>query len=458
MKALFWMRRDLRWHDNRALAIATAQCDEVYPVFIFDKNILKHLPKDDHRVDFIFRRLQELKQKHPLHIFYGDPKQLIPQLVEQHQLDAVYTNEDYESYAKERDEAISKKIVLKKYMDHVVFRGDEVKTGSGGAYKVYTPFKRRWLALLEEAPERIAEFKFKKNKLQQLDTEQKIEELSDFGFEPPCEIPQVDTDPLPLLKSYLKKANQYKETRDIPALDSTSRLSVHFRFGTLSVREVCRAVFQLDKLPETWLSQIIWRDFFFSIFVNYPHAETSEFNQTYAQMSWRDDEEQFSAWKQGKTGFPLVDAGMRELNQTGFMHNRVRMIVASFLTKNLLLDWRWGERYFALKLYDFELAVNNGSWQWASSTGCDAQPYFRVFNPESQVKKFDPEGEYIKRWIPELKNVPAKYFYQMAKFDDKKQAECGVVIGKDYPEPLVDLKETRLRAIDHFKYYSGSRN
>ena len=457
MKAIFWMRRDLRWKDNRALTMACKEADEVYPVFIFDKNILSKLPKDDHRVSFIHARLEELQKKHHIHTYYGDPVELIPKLVEQMGAEAVYTNEDYESYAKIRDTKIGKKVPLNKYLDHIIFAGDEIETTTGGPYKVYTPYKRSWLEKLENNPKRISEFKYKPAKLAKTKIDLKeVKKLEDFDFKQTENIPLLDTDGEKLFKKYLDKVHDYKETRDYPAMDNTSHLSVHFRFGTISTRAVCRAVKEMDKLPETWLSQIIWRDFFFGILQSFPYVEKSEFNTQYTDMEWREDKEALKAWKEGKTGFPLIDAGMRELNQTGYMHNRVRMIVASFLTKNLLLDWRVGERYFAEKLYDYELAVNNGSWQWASSTGCDAQPYFRVFNPESQVKKFDKDGEYIYKWVPELKNVPAKYFSSMAKFDDDKQKEAGVIIGKDYPEPLVDLKQTRVRAIAHFKNHSDS--
>lgn len=456
MKAIYWMRRDLRWKDNRALAMACKEADEVYPIFIFDENILKKLPRDDHRVSFIFERLKKLKEKHHIHIFYGDPVSLIPKLAEEMKVDAVFTNEDYESYARQRDDKIKKKIELKTFLDHIIFAGDEIQTGSGTAYKVYTPYKKNWLETLEKKPERIFEFKYKPDKLEKVSTKTKqIKSLEGFDFEPTKTIPLIDTDGEKIFKNYLDKVHEYKQTRDYPAQDNTSRLAVHFRFGTISTRAVCRKLKELDKLPETWLSQIIWRDFFFSIFQNFPYAEHSEFNKQYTDIPWREDKEALKAWKEGKTGFPIIDAGMRELNQTGYMHNRVRMIVASFLTKNLLLDWRLGERYFAEKLYDFELAVNNGSWQWASSTGCDAQPYFRVFNPESQVKKFDPKGEYIYKWVPELKEVPAKYFSAMDKFTEEKQKEVGVILGKDYPKALVDLKQTRVRAIAHFKNYSA---
>ena len=457
MKAIFWMRRDLRFFDNRALAMATKDASEVYPVFIFDENILNKLPKDDHRVEFLFNRLQELKRKHHIHIFYGNPVDLIPKLAQELGDCPVYTNEDYESYANERDIQIEKRISLKKYLDHIIFHGSEIRTGAGKAYKVYTPFKNKWLETLESQKNRIFEFKVDKKRLSQYDfSAAEISQLDDFGFKKSQIVASIPTDGEKVLAGYLDRAHEYSETRDFPALDNTSRLSVHLRFGTVSTRHICRQVFKLESLPQAWLNQIIWRDFFYSILQNFPHVEQQEFNPQYQGIGWREDETNFQAWCRGETGFPLIDAGMRELNQTGYMHNRVRMVVASFLTKNLLLDWRLGERYFAGKLFDFDLAVNNGSWQWASSTGCDAQPYFRVFNPESQVKRFDPDGEYIKKWVPELTAVPARYFSNMGKFTEEKQAECGVVIGKDYPAPIVDLKQTRIRAIAHFKNYSSA--
>ncbi|MEE2670489.1 MAG: deoxyribodipyrimidine photo-lyase [Bdellovibrionota bacterium] len=456
-KAIFWMRRDLRWSDNRALSMACKEADEVYPVFIFDKNILSKLPKDDHRVSFIFERLEELTKKHYIHIYFGDPVEMIPKIMKDFEADAVFTNEDYESYAIKRDKEVEKEIDLRKFLDHIIFAGDEIKTGQGTPYKVYTPYKNSWLKKLEENPERIFEFKYKPSKLvQKYKTKyDQVKSLEDIDFKKTENIELIETNGEKVFKNYLDKVHEYKETRDYPAMDNTSHLATHFRFGTISTRAVCRTLKNLDKLPETWLSQIIWRDFFYSILQNFSYVEDKEFNEQYQDMSWREDKDALKAWKEGQTGFPIIDAGMRELNSTGYMHNRVRMIVASFLTKNLLMDWRLGESYFAEKLYDYDLAVNNGSWQWASSTGCDAQPYFRVFNPESQVKKFDPDGEYIYKWVPELKDVPAKYFHQMEKFDEKKQKEVGVIIGKDYPEPLVDLKQTRVRAIAHFKKYSS---
>lgn len=432
-KAIMWLRRDMRLEDNMALSVATRNHDEVYPVFIFDTNILDKLKnKKDQRVSLIFDRLKELNKKHKVHIFYGDPVALIPQIADAFGAQSVYANEDYESYALSRDGAIAKKVELKLYKDHVVFRYDEIKNKQGLPYKVFTPYKNVWLYQLETNPESYAEKKVDKKKLctSIALVKKEVNLLSDIGF-----------DNAPYGEENKKfDINTYKKHRDFPAVDGTSRLSAKLRFGIVCPRQLIRKNMPFNNIEsQTWLSELVWRDFYFAVLGNFPHVEKKCFIKEFDKIKWDNDKKLFKAWCEGKTGVPIVDAGMRELNTTGWMHNRVRMIVASYLCKTLLIDWRWGESYFAEKLIDFDLAANNGGWQWSASTGCDAAPYFRIFNPYSQGEKFDPDAIYIKKYVPELSKYTPKEIHKL------------MLKSEDYNSPVIDYKAQRAKALAMYK-------
>lgn len=424
--SIFWFRRDLRLEDNTGLYHAYEQEKNVLPLFIFDRNILDELEdKKDGRVTFIHNQIKKISEDlksfdSSLLVKYGKPLEIWQQLLEEYEVENVYTNRDYEPYAKERDEAVKK--LLKSngvqfldFKDQVVFEKDEIQNGSGGFYKVFTPYSKVWLDKFHKSKIELLTLDGRKKNFLKTDPFD-IPRLEDMGFEKSdLEIPALEIDK-PLIRNYDK-------TRNFPAQNGTSRLGIHLRFGTISVRKLALEAVELNK---TYLNELIWREFYMMILYHNPAVVDKAFKSQYDQIPWRNNEEEFEKWCEGKTGYPIVDAGMRELNQTGYMHNRVRMIVASFLTKHLLIDWRWGEAYFAKKLLDFELSSNNGGWQWAAGTGTDAQPYFRVFNPESQTEKFDKDLKYIKKWVPEF--------------------------GTDkYPDPMVDHKSARLRAIDTYK-------
>lgn len=399
---IFWFRRDLRLRDNCGFFHALKENDNVLPVFIFDVEILNQLEnKKDARVEFIHAKISELKTEFEkrgssLLILYGKPEQVFQRLMTKYKIAAVYANRDYEPYAKRRDEKIE--LLLKKndiafhtFKDHVVFEKDEVLKSDGKPYTVFTPYSVRWKATLSASSLHYFSSENFLHRLYQTAPFRKPA-LKEIAFSKSgIEIPE------PRLNESLLK--NYHNTRNTPSLAGTSNLSVHLRFGTVSIREM---VVMAKKHNEQFLNELIWREFFQMILWHFPQVVNSAFKKEYDRIQWTNNEEHFRAWCEGKTGYPLVDAGMRELNATGLMHNRVRMVTASFLTKHLLVDWRWGEAYFAEKLLDFELASNNGNWQWAAGCGCDAVPYFRVFNPTEQQKKFDPDFSYIKKWIPEF--------------------------------------------------------
>ncbi|MEO5912160.1 MAG: deoxyribodipyrimidine photo-lyase [Pelobium sp.] len=424
---IFWFRRDLRLNDNAGLYHALKSGYKVLPLFIFDKNILNELEdEDDARVTFIHQQLEELKtniQKHHsfLIIKYGEPFAIWEKLISEYDLKAVYTNHDYEPYAFARDEQLnqfftSQDISFYTNKDQCIFEKSEVVKDDGNPYVVFTPYKRKWLAKLNEfyikpyPTEKYFHNFLKSKPLGSIS-------LETMGF-------KKSTQQFPD-QAYTSILKDYASARNFPAQDATSRISVHLRFGTLSIRELVKTA--LEKKSEVWLSELIWRDFYFAIIYHFPYAAKDSFRKEYEQIKWRNNEQEFEAWCEGKTGYPIVDAGMRQLNETGFMHNRVRMIVASFLTKHLLIDWRWGERYFARKLLDYELSSNVGGWQWAAGCGVDAAPYFRIFNPYEQVKKFDKDLKYIKKWVPEFSD-PFKY-----------------------PQPILDHKMARERCLKIYK-------
>jgi len=396
--SIFWFRRDLRVEDNHGLFQALSSEFPVLPLFIFDTQILDRLPStSDGRVEFIHQSISKLNEAVGGHLCvrHGKPLAIFTEIFNQWDVISIYTNHDYERYGLERDASIKdlakeKGIDFRTFKDQVVFEKDEVLSGAGTPYTVFTPYSRKWKALLAET--NLPEYPSSSLSNYVSDTF-KVPTLSEIGFQPSgLSFPEnsVQDD---LIKSYA-------QDRDFPAKPGTSRLSVHLRFGTVSIRSLVRKA--LGK-SEVWLNELIWRDFYFYILHHFPHISAGHsFRKEYDRMNWRNNEVEFKAWCSGKTGYPIVDAGMRELNETGFMHNRVRMIVASFLVKHLLIDWRWGEAYFAEKLLDFDFAANNGGWQWAAGCGCDAAPYFRVFNPTLQTQKFDQSLAYIKKWVPEL--------------------------------------------------------
>lgn len=417
MNNLCWIRRDLRLHDHASLAQALS-LGETTVVFIFDSHILGKLKnKSDKRVTFIIQSLQELETKlqkkgSSLLIRFGKPEVEIPHLCQELKIKKVFTNRDYEPYAKKRDELVAKKLQSLKvefetFKDSVFYEKHEVLTGSETIYKVFTPYKNKWLELFNKTDQTVSDFECPLKNLRKFINPQNILDHNwypEIGFEenlPP--LTGGTSFALKRLKKFDSHMEDYKEARNFPAIDGTSSLSVYLRFGNLSVRDMIRAALTSHSVgAQTWLSEIIWRDFYHMILDSHPYVEKGAFKPEYDQIKWLGKEEHFLAWCEGRTGFPVVDAAMRCLNQTGMMHNRLRMITASFLCKILLIDWRKGEHYFAEKLLDFDLAANNGGWQWSSSSGCDAQPYFRIFNPYTQTKKFDPEEVFIRKWIPEL--------------------------------------------------------
>jgi len=408
---LFWFRRDLRLHDNAGLYFALKETNPLVPVFLFDRNILDELivdsrgvNKTDRRVEFIPHALEEMQAELnkigvKMDDRYGFPANIFNDLLKEYQVEKVFTNHDYEPYALERDSTIKNLLAhsgvsLHTYKDQVIFEKNEVIKDDWNPYTVFTPYGKKWRSIandfyLKSYPTKKYFYNFYKQ------AKKEIPSLQLMGFT--C-----------AEKSFPAKAcedeiiRNYSEHRDIPSIKGTSRLSVHLRFGTISIRELAR---KASTLNATFLNELIWRDFFQAILWHFPKVVTRSFRREYDNIKWRNNENEFAAWCAGKTGYPIVDAGMRELNETGYMHNRLRMITASFLTKHLLIDWRWGEAYFARKLLDFDLAANNGGWQWASGSGCDAVPYFRIFNPSLQTKKFDPELKYTRKWVPEFEEL-----------------------------------------------------
>lgn len=423
--SIFWFRRDLRLEDNHSLFHALSAAYPVQPVFIFDEHILQKLndPKDA-RVHFIHQELHRLQKQlqergATLDVRIGKPLDIWQQLLTDYDIARVYANKDYEPYARERDKSVydllnDHGITFKAKKDHVIFEKGEVVKADGKPYTVYTPYSKQWKQKLstEHLQEYASGSTDNWHQVNQID----IPALNSFGFKP-SDIPLPDRIP------DLKVIEKYHDTRDFPAVNGTSRLGLHLRFGTISIRQLVR---QTQNVNVKYLNELIWRDFYQSILWHFPEVVNHNFSRKYDGIQWRNDEQEFQNWCEGNTGYPIVDAGMRELNATGYMHNRVRMIVASFLTKHLLIHWSWGEAYFAEKLLDFELASNNGGWQWAAGTGVDAAPYFRVFNPYIQTEKFDPKLNYIRKWVPEFQSL-------------------------NYPKPIVDHKMARERAIATYK-------
>lgn len=402
--SIFWFRRDLRVEDNHGLFHALSGPFPVLPIFIFDPGILSRLPSPhDGRVEFIHSTLAALKllicqQGGDILILHDHPLLVFEKLASEYDIQSIYLNHDYEKYALQRDEemkqfAASREIGFHTFKDQVIFEKNELLSGQGTPYTIFTPYSKKWKDRLSY------EFPIiypSKNLTNYADIKSDFPSLESIGF-----APSGLTFPENMVSDTL--IQEYQASRNFPSINGTSKLSVHLRFGTISIRSL---VLKANGISETWLNELIWRDFYFNIVFHFPHISHGlAFRKDYDRIQWRNDEVEFEAWKHGKTGYPIVDAGMRELNQTGFMHNRVRMIVASFLVKHLLIDWRWGETYFAEKLLDFDFSANNGGWQWAAGSGCDAAPYFRVFNPSLQTQKFDPNLNYIRKWVPEFQDL-----------------------------------------------------
>jgi deoxyribodipyrimidine photo-lyase len=424
---IHWFRRDLRIKDNHALHKAIASGHRVQCIFIFDANILEKLSNPcDVRLTFIHETLvrlnAELQQMGgTLLTYYGKPIEVWPDIIRELKPSHVFTNRDYEPYAQERDRAIfdllqTHSIGMIGCKDHVIFEKSEVVKDDLKPYTVFTPYSKKWKSKLTAATFNAFDCSGLSNAIRKCSPHMLLSLES-------MHMQRANLEHIPAMTIDESIILHYHQTRDTPSLRGTSRLSIHLRFGTVSIRELARVGL---KLNEKWLNELIWRDFYQAIIYHFPHTVEAAFKPAYDRIAWRNNEAEFEAWCRGQTGYPIVDAGMRELNTTGFMHNRVRMIVASFLTKHLLIDWRWGERYFAAKLNDFELASNVGGWQWAASSGCDAAPYFRVFNPELQTGKFDPQHAYIKQWVPEF-GTPT------------------------YCKPIVDHKVARDRVLHVFK-------
>jgi deoxyribodipyrimidine photo-lyase len=424
--AIFWFRRDLRLHDNAGLYHALKSGYKVLCVFVFDTTILSQLITDDARVTFIHQHIVKLKSElqqlgSDLAVYHTTPLLAFKQLFKTYNIAYVFCNQDYEPYATSRDEDITQlasthHAKFSSYKDQCVFDYTEILKGDGTPYTVFTPYSKKWKAKLNSFyTSSYPTQQYYKNFLTVKDA-LPIPSLQQLGFT------QSNLN-FPLLEVAQSRIKNYHQTRDFPAIEGTSRLGIHYRFGTVSIRQKARAAQQLN---ETYLNELIWRDFYMMILAHYPKVVNHAFKRAYDNIVWLNDERQFNAWCQGKTGYPIVDAGMRELNETGYMHNRVRMIVASFLTKHLLIDWRWGEAYFASKLLDYDLSANNGGWQWSAGCGNDAAPYFRVFNPTLQTQKFDKDLMYIKRWVKELGT-------------------------SDYPLPIVDHNFARKRCIETYK-------
>ena len=407
--------------DNTGLNLALLKSKDVQPIFIFDKDIIDELPNDDPRVNFLYDELQKINKElisynSSLKIFHGNPLEIFEQLLKENPELEVYTNRDYEPYAIARDEEINQLLVkygskLISCKDQVIFEKDQVVKNDGLPYTVFTPFKNKWLAKFKEEGFHL-ELKLNSENFNKSNHE--FPTIEEIGLEKSSiKVPPFS----------LEKVHNYQETRNFPSLDSTSKIGPHLRFGTVSIREI---VSKVKDLNDTYLSELVWREFFMQILWHFPKVVHENFRAKYNFIKWRNNEEEFEKWCKGETGYPLVDAGMRELNQTGFMHNRVRMVTAGFLCKHLLIDWRWGEAYFAKKLLDYELSSNNGNWQWSAGTGCDAAPYFRVFNPSEQIKKFDKQNTYINKWVEDLNEF-------------------------SYPDPIVEHSFARNRAIASYK-------
>jgi deoxyribodipyrimidine photo-lyase len=470
--ALVWFRRDLRADDHAALYHALKAARKVWCVFILDRDILDPLPRADRRVEFIVDSLHaldaQLRALNPdarLIVRHAHATTALPRLADELHVQAVYASHDDEPAAIARDHAVRGSlaemgIALHTAKDHVIFERNEVLTATGKPYSVFTPYKNAWLKKLEPFYLKAYPVARYADALAPLpdDVPAHLPTLAGIGFEPTnlheLALGAGGDGAQALLADFLPRIDRYDVARDFPSVKGPSYLSMHLRFGTVSIRQLAReAHAHRSKGAQTWLSELVWRDFYHQVLHHHPHVAGSAFKPAYDAIKWergKHADTLFAAWCHGRTGYPLVDAAMAQINQTGYMHNRLRMVVASFLVKDLGIDWRRGEAYFAEKLNDFDLAANNGGWQWAASTGCDAQPYFRIFNPVTQSEKFDPEGKFIRRYLPELAGLSNKAIHAPWLARPIELAEAGVVIGQDYPAPIVDHDEARAKTLARY--------
>lgn len=470
-KILVWFRRDLRAHDHAALHHALVAGTEVYCVFVYDTDILDPLPKDDRRVQFIHASLAQLDadlqamQGHLL-VRHGRAADEIVKLAAKLKVDAVYTNRDYDPAAIARDADVAERLQadgrsLQSFKDQVIFEQNEVLTLGGKPFSVFTPYKNAWLKKMAAQPDCTVAYAIDTHAGHFVAGPSALPSLTKLGFKEPV----VPAQPFgmdgasSLFEAFIPRMPEYDTSRNFPAQDATSRLSMHLRFGTVSVRHLVRTVQQLAANgaggvgAPVWMAELIWREFYQMILFIHPRVVGAPFKQVFEAVQWEQGPEAhalFKAWCEGRTGYPLVDAAMAQINQTGFMHNRLRMVTASFLVKDLGIDWRWGEQYFAIHLNDYELASNNGGWQWAASTGCDAQPWFRIFNPVTQSEKFDAQGEFIKQYVPALRGLDRKEIHAPWLVPAEVLAKKGVKLGKNYPERLVKHDEARQKTLERF--------
>lgn len=479
MKATFdsgviWFRRDLRTSDNAALHMALSHCAHVHCVFIFDKDILASLPRADRRVAFIRESLVELdaalrelcrKAGAGLIVRHAVASDAILTLVSELKAQAVFAARDYEPQALARDAKVQDALARAgcaffTCKDQVIFEGREILTQSGTPYGVFTPYKNNWLARLASQDVGTFDSTPMAHRLEERPTEYQhpVPSLADIGFEatnlPNLKIPTGALGGQALFEAFFERMDNYHATRDFPAVKGPSYLGVHLRFGTVSIRQLVRIALQRQAAGSAgaaiWLSELVWRDFYFAILANFPHVASQAFKPEYDAIQWESGphaEALFDAWCRGQTGYPLVDAAMAQINQTGYMHNRLRMVVGSFLVKDLGLDWRWGERYFAEKLNDFDLSANNGGWQWVASSGCDAQPYFRIFNPISQSERFDAQGKFIRRYLPQLAKLSDKAIHAPWLAKSIELQAAGLTLGVNYPQPVVQHDRARTKTL-----------
>ena len=472
-----WFRRDLRTRDNAALHLALTRCRQVHCVFVFDQAILAPLPRQDRRVEFIRESLLELDAElrrlngnanAGLIVLHAVASEAIPQLAAQLGVQMVFAARDYEPQARTRDAAVAANLAqagigFETCKDQVVFEEREILTQSGSVYSVFTPYKANWLARLQPQHLRDHDIGPLASRLAERPAAlaQPVPSLRDIGFEPSnlasLRLPTGMHGGEQLFAEFFERMDDYHATRDFPAVKGPSYLSVHLRFGTVSIRQLVATAWQRQLAGSpgaaVWLSELVWREFYFAILANFPHVAQRAFKAEYDAIVWDSGpqaEARFEAWCQGRTGYPLVDAAMLQLNQSGYMHNRLRMVVGSFLVKDLGLDWRWGERYFAQQLNDFDLAANNGGWQWVASSGCDAQPYFRIFNPVSQSQKFDPKGQFIRRYLPQLAGLSDKSIHAPWTAKPLELQAAGVTLGGNYPDPLVAHDAARARTLERY--------
>ena len=461
-RAICWFRRDLRLTDHAALYHALKNSETVYCVFLFDSDILGKLTdRQDRRVEFIWRCAAELneslsKHRSALWVLHGSAEEQIVSLARKFDVQAVFCNHDYEPDAMRRDAAVEAalgEIAFFHYKDQVIFECSEILNGSGKPYSVFTPYKNAWLKKLDEYYLSAYPVERYLSAFAQC-APIPFPALESFGFSPgKLNVEAGESGADKLFDDFMLRIDEYRKARDFPALNGTSHLSVHLRFGTLSIRRLAsHAQHSGSAGAASWLSELIWRDFYqMQLYHNPSLAEGRAFKLQFEAVDFPNDPEKYAAWCEGRTGYPLIDAAMRKLNRTGLMHNRLRMVSASFLVKDLHVDWRWGEKYFAEHLLDFDLAANNGGWQWAASTGCDAQPWFRIFNPVAQSERFDPEGCFIRSQVPELANCPDKWMHAPWLMPEIEKQRYGVIIGHTYPAPVVDHAEARIAALAMFK-------